>query len=124
MLWDERPISDDLRQRGVTKISSGTAQITHEFNMRDGDFLVLQDRTRWRIGQPEPNEVSTGFGPTGLQMSPGFSFQVQLEDQTSVAYSIPINESAISVVGWKPVLPYPSGLDVINGPLIIDDFAP
>jgi hypothetical protein len=63
-----------------------------------------------------------GFGPTGKQVAPGSTFQVQLEDRSSVAYMIPVDQAALDLVGWKPYMVYPHASDVVNGPLSIDDY--
>lgn len=124
VLWQEDSTSKDIRPRGHTMISSGTAQVTSDINMRDGDYLVRQDRTRWIIAEPQVSEIANGFGPTGLQMAPGSVFQVQLEDQSAIAYSIPVDQDALNLVGWKPYMLYPHPSDIVNGSLVIDDFAP
>lgn len=121
-LWEERMVSQDVRERGHTTVASGSVQITSDINMRDGDFLIRQDKTRWKITEPQVSEIVNGFGPTGTQLAPGSSFQVQLEDRSSVAYMIPVNQTVLNTVGWKPFMVYPNAADVINGPLVIDDY--
>jgi hypothetical protein len=121
-LWAEDVVSEDVRARGYTTVSTGSVQVTSDFNMRDGDYLVRQDGTRWKITAPQVSEISTGFGPTGLQVAPGAMFRVQLEDTTSVSYLIPISQLAIEVDGWAPYMLYPTDSDVVNGPLTIDDY--
>lgn len=121
-LWDETPVSQDIRERGHTIVASGTVQVTSDFNMRDGDYLVRQDGTRWRITEPTGSEIVNGFGPTGTQVFSGATFQVQLEDRSSVAYMVPVSQPGLEVIGWSPYMLYPSEFDIINGPLTIDDY--
>lgn len=121
-LWEKNVLSQDVRERGHTTISSGSVQITSDVNMRDGDYLIRQDKTRWKITEPQVSEIANGFGPTGKQVAPGSTFQVQLEDRSSVAYMIPVDQAALDLVGWKPYMVYPHASDVVNGSLVIDDY--
>lgn len=121
-LWAEDIASEEMRSRGHTTVAAGSVQVTSDFNMRDNDYLVRYDGSRWRITAPQVSEITTGFGPTGTQVSPGAMFRVQLEDKTSVAYSIPIVEGPLATVGWTPYMLQPHANDVVNGPLTYNDF--
>jgi membrane protein implicated in regulation of membrane protease activity len=124
-MWVEDTSSDQLERRGQAVNASGTVQLTSDFMMRDGDYLVRSDGTYWRITSPQDNEIVTGFGPsaTGSDANvagttSGSTVRVQLEDKSSIAYSLPINPTALLSVGWSPYMLYPSGYDVVNGSLL------
>ena len=121
-LWNEDQVSEDNKERGNVTVSSGSVQVTSDFSMRDGDFIIRQDGTRWRISQPNANTIVHGFGPTGLQTSSGSMFRVQYEDPTSVAYTIPVTQLALNQRGWSPYMLYASSYDVVNGPLFVYTF--
>lgn len=110
-------VTEEIRPRGQVSIVSARVQTTSDFMMRDGDFMVRSDGTRWRITQPVDTQISTGFGPHSDDVVRS-TFQASLEDKSSIAFSIPVDLNTMNTVGWKPYMVYPAVVDIVNGPLL------
>lgn len=114
-IWTKDVVSQDTEKRGQVEIYTAEVQTVSGMAMREGDFLVRSNGTRWQINSPDDTEVATGFGPKGSDSVVGSFFRAQLEDESSVAYMIPISEEALALRGHSPYPLYPTQWDVING---------
>lgn len=122
-LWDVTETSSDLRRRGVTTIKTARIDTLSTFTMRDGDTLVRLDGTRWRIGQPGMNEITTGFGfQGGLRSHIRSTAAASLMDPSSPGAKLDIDLDPLTDTGWNPsVLMYEDHPhDDINGVLNTD----
>lgn len=114
-IWTKDVVSQDVEKRGQVEVTTAEVQTVSGTAMREGDFLVRSNGTRWQINSPDDTEISTGFGPKGNDSVVGSFFRAQLEDGSSVAYLIPIVEEAMSFRGHSPYPLYPTQWDIING---------
>lgn len=121
-LWGPVPQMEGLTKHGELKIVSAEVQTTADVQMRDGDWIVRQDGTRWKIGQPVGQEITTGFGPSADQLSRS-SFRATQEDPTSAAFLVQVDTLAMQTTGWKPYMVYPTSSDDLRGPIAYLDEA-
>lgn len=89
-------ISDDdpgetLGPRGVSHQTNVYVESTTDFRVREGDYMLRANDTRFRLRTPSSANMRTGFGtPYNTLNSVGYNLnQATLEDKTSVAYMIP-----------------------------------
>lgn len=117
-LWQTSDVDEDVTKRGYMESRSGTIQIVSNLPVRKGDTVVRADGTRWDIGNPETQEITTGFGSQrGIEdrrMRTGA--RVNLEDTASQVYMPYIDLSALELQGWIAYVPH--------SPHPLDDIAP
>lgn len=127
-LWDANESDDRSNKRGDVEISTASIQTTEDFRLRNGDFIIRADGTRWRVQTISTNHLRTGFMHPSLQRTPvGFNYgQVVREDESSVAYIIdpsPTELGNIDLIGAR----YPhdfSWAENVRGPILPDKVVP
>ena len=122
-LWDQVRAKEEVEKRGLAVRQTARVNIPSDLEMRDNDFAVRADGTRWKIEQPVNQGIVTGFASVSdWKRTVGTYCESQLLDQTSIAYLIPVNLAYLNGNdGWIPQLPFPvSPPDLINGPLVVD----
>jgi hypothetical protein len=122
-LWDQIRGSEAVDHRGLAVNQRAKVNIPSDIEMRDNDFGVRADGSRWKLEQPINNAVVTGFiTTTDWVRSVGTNCEAQLLDPTSVAYTIPVDLGFLNgKIGWNPMLPFPaSPPDRIFGPLVVN----
>lgn len=90
--------TERTEQRGSQHPQSLTVESTVDFRLREGDYVVRADGTRWRCSTPVRTTLRSGFG-FPLQSTTGISYNAapaKLEDRTSVAYLLPITNLRLS----------------------------
>lgn len=112
--------TDKPGKRGMTHPASANMETTVDFRLREGDFVVRADNTRWRATTPRRTMLRSGFGHPTQSLS-AISYNnaaVNLEDRTSVAYLLPAPNVDV-VLGTRSHLPLDfSSFEQIRGPLI------
>lgn len=76
--------------KGSMHEASLTVESTVDFRLREGDYVVRADDTRWRCSTPTRTNLRTGFGHPHQERD-GISYNAapcKLEDPTSVAYQL------------------------------------
>lgn len=111
-IFSDTDQSETMDRRGVMHPDDVDVESTHDFRIRNGDYVFRADGTRWYLRTPQRVTLRTGFGYPG-QASTGIGYNLaraSLEDPDSVAYLIP-----------------PPPLDVVNtlrtGRFVPEDFA-
>lgn len=108
--------------KGQMHPATTMAETTSDFKMREGDYFIRADDTRWRTTTPRRTLLRVGFGHPGHdQNSISYNnFSVQLEDRTSVAYQLPTLHLSdmLNVRSYVPVSF--ENWEIVNGPLIPD----
>jgi hypothetical protein len=91
-------------ERGVTHPQNVSIESTSDFRFRSGDYVFRQDGTRWQLTGPTRVTLRTGFEhPTQKDNSIGYVRAMgALEDETSVAYMIPPNNSQLAGILAEP----------------------
>lgn len=110
--------------RGTMHPVSTTVESTTDFRMREGDFTIRADNTRWRTSTPQRVMLRTGFGhPDQRGSSITYnSAPVKLEDHTSVAYLLPApNVGPLLRVQSHVPMDF-STFELLRGPLLPDGF--
>lgn len=125
-LWNHEKVSEEIKKQGIIQAQTADIQSTTDFELRQGDYAVRADGTRWQITQPKNTRIATGFGPkTQWASTIGSGFSGHLEDDSSVAYLVEVDTSFLLTAGWSPILRYPvAPPDVIRGPLLLDVAVP
>jgi hypothetical protein len=122
VMWAPVEQTDDIARHGHVKITSADVQTTSDVQMRDGDYIVRLDGSRWKISQPTGQEITTGFGPSFDQKTRS-SFRANMEAPTSAAFLVPVDFLVMKTTGWKPYMIYPTGSDHTPGPIAYLDEA-
>ena len=112
VLWRQDFIKEDVLKRGVTFQAGAHLELTSDIELRSGDYVIRADGTRWRVDAPHDNEIHTGFGSTPFGSSSRWSCEAMQENETSVAYAIPISMDMLAARGWSPVDLVPTSQDV------------
>lgn len=115
----ERPAS-----RGTMHPATTSVESTTDFRMREGDFIIRADNTRWRASTPQRVMLRTGFGhPSQYDSSITYNnAPAKLEDKTSVAYLLPApNVGAMLSVRSNVPMDF-SNYEILHGPLLPDGF--
>lgn len=113
---------ENTGERGTTYPERLTVETVSDFRFRPGDFVFRRDGSRYQLAAPTRVQLRTGFDhPSQADTSIGYAPTLaSLEDQTSVAWLIPPNQSDLQSL-LTPSERYPtSQLDIINGPLVPD----
>jgi hypothetical protein len=127
-IWATNEFTDrsDPDGQGIIKIQKVTIQSISDFRLRTGDFIFRGDGTRWQMKELGSEYLRTGFAtptvdPTRSQL--GYNYgDVNREDESSVAFIIPPDETDLKTILNKPFSRYPadfSGDEQINGALQI-----
>jgi hypothetical protein len=111
--------------RGVVNTAAANIESTPDFRVRAGDYCFRQDGMRFRLRVPRRTTLRTGFA-LPYQQSAAIDYnlmQADLEDPTSVAYSIPPSPAAVAeALGSYTRLPVDfSWFEIIRAPLITED---
>ncbi len=109
-------------KRGVTTANEVFIESTSDFRVHSGDYAMRATGERYQLRTPTRAALRTGF-VTPYQVTSSVSYNVasaQVEDQDSVAYTIPPNTddliSLLTMNGTTPV-DYTS-FEVMRAPLI------
>jgi hypothetical protein len=82
-------------ERGVVEPQTMRIQTTPDFWMRDGDWIIRADNTRWKVDISNAPSLATGFGFLGSEEAPGYAFaNIVMEDPTTPVYLVPPVDSA------------------------------
>lgn len=113
-LWQSSDTDEGVTKRGFIDSTSGTIQIVSNLPVRKGDTVVRADGSRWDIGNPEAQEITTGFGSqrniNERQMRTGA--RVNLEDPDSHVYLPFVDLDSLNLQGWVGYVPHsPHGSD-------------
>lgn len=107
-IWQSSDTDEGVTKRGFIDSTSGTIQIVSNLPVRKGDTVVRADGSRWDIGNPEAQEITTGFGSqrniNERQMRTGA--RVNKEDETSHVYLPLVNLAALNLQGWVGYVPH------------------
>lgn len=124
-IWQPNTEEHAEQRRGEIIRNSAMMQSTSDFKMRVGDWVLRADGTRWKMRNPSTNLLRDGFETATPEISNvGYIYgQLDLEDDSSVAYDVPI--SGVSPVPTPEellgtnthYLPDFSAHEFINGPL-------
>lgn len=119
-IFSDADESDQANKRGMMHPTSTNVETTVDFRMREGDFLVRADNTRWRASTPRRTMLRTGFGhPTQALSAISYNnARVALEDRASVAYLLPTPDVDRLLNARSFMPPDFSVFEQINGPLI------
>lgn len=112
---EERP-----DKRGVVHPQNVQIETTHDFRVRQGDYVFRADNTRWFLRHPNSVRVRTGFAyPTQADTNLTLNFATaSLEDKDTVAYLIPpAPETLVPLLTSGRFYPH-THPDLLNGPLI------
>lgn len=84
-------------RKGTMHPAGVRIQTTVDFRIRNGDYLVRADNSRWQLAPTERVQVRTGFQSPGLLVdgTAYASSTAKLEERTTVAYKIPPTNAAI-----------------------------
>jgi hypothetical protein len=117
--------TDDNQQfsaRGVSDQAETTIESTSDFRVHAGDYVLRATGERYRLRVPTRTTIRTGFG-TAFQRTTEISYAMgsaALEDEASVAYTIPPHTSDLITIltrsGPTPVSF--SDVEVIRAPLV------
>ena len=61
-LWSITPESEGVVKRGNVEIERGTIEMLSNITCRQNEVVVRADGSRWRMGQPKWQKITTGFG--------------------------------------------------------------
>jgi hypothetical protein len=119
--WDKGPEENDkLDKLGVVQQQSAEIQSTADFRLRNGDYVIRGDDSRWSVGEVTSIEIRSGFAVSEYQRSL-FSFtydQVVLEDGNTIIYKFDPGFDVTTVL--DPLSHYPvdfTQYEDVRGPL-------
>lgn len=86
--------------RGITHPMALTFESTTDFRVRAGDYLLRANGARYQLRTPTISQLRSGFAtPHATIDAIGYHLnQGHLEDETSVAYSIPPNAEELQTI--------------------------
>lgn len=126
-LWADNDEEEKLDKRGVVHPESVSVESTWDFRMREGDYIVRADGSRWRLpNAPRRTTLRSGWDhPAQKQNSITYArMQARFEEPGTVAYMLsPTDKTTIhTVLTQRSYTPqsFPE-IEVIRGPLIPDD---
>jgi hypothetical protein len=129
-LWNPTDESQKLTAQGEVIVAVSQVQSISDFRMRTGDSVMKADGTRWRIATHNTDSIISGFqAQNDVRAMIGYNYgQATRQDESMPAFLIPPSVSEIISVLDTSIIPnYPPGdigaYDVINGPLIGDDYS-
>jgi hypothetical protein len=128
-MWSSVDEQQTLATQGLMSTSVSQVQSVSDFRMRSGDFVFRADNTRWRLQEHSTDTIISGFQAVDDERAMiGYIYQqCVLEDRSTVAYIIPpIGQDLTNILDLSVIPNYPvdmSAHEVINGPLIGDDFS-
>jgi hypothetical protein len=114
--------TDKTNAKGQQHPGQTTMETTVDFKMREGDFVIRADDTRWRTTTPRRTLLRVGFGhPTHTQNAISYNnASVALEDRTSVAYELPTLHLS-ELLHARSYVPLKfSSWEQLRGPLVPD----
>lgn len=126
-IWATDEENDRLDEQGVVVHQTASIQSTDDFRLRNGDYVIRADNTRWRVGEVNSVEIRSGFAVSRYDRSL-FAFtyeQIFLEDPKTVIYDFDPGFDFETVL--DPLSHYPvdfSQYDVIRGDLSGTSAAP
>lgn len=120
--------SQQFTTRGVMNTGNVNVESTPDFRVRDGDYMLRIDNSRFRLRVPKRVTLRSGFA-SPFQGAAAITYnqaRAGLEDPTSVAGIIPPDGATLQIwLGTYTRVPVSySGLEIINGPLIPEDAIP
>lgn len=126
-LWADNDESEKQHRRGVVHPEAVTVESTWDFRMRQGDYIIRADGSRWRLPEsPSRTTLRSGFDhPAQKQNAITYArIQARLEEPGTVVYDLPPE----SKVGIHTLLtqdnPFPqdfTSFEIIRAPLVPED---
>jgi hypothetical protein len=126
-LWSDADEDEKPQRRGTTHPSTASVESTWDFRMRQGDYILRSDGSRWRLPTaPRRVQLRTGYEhPTqALNAITDAQIQARLEEPESVAYSLsPTDKPSLhALLSQTTYFPQDfSAFEIIRGPLIPTD---
>jgi hypothetical protein len=119
-LFTDADETEHPESRGTQHPVSLTVESSVDFRLREGDYVIRADGTRWRTATPVRTNLRSGFGHP-VQGADAISYNAssaRLEDRTSVAYQLPVGSLA-AVLGRQHQQPDAFGdYEILNGLLL------
>lgn len=126
-LWADDDESEKLDKRGVVHPESVSVETTWDFRMRQGDYIIRADGSRWRLpASPRRTTLRSGWDHPGQKQNSITYAQIQarFEEPGTVAYMLdPTDKAALrTLLTQRSYAPqaFPA-LEVVRGPLVPDD---
>jgi hypothetical protein len=121
-LFNDYDREQSRNARGVFNNSTMDLESTPDFRVRNGDYCLRADNSRWQLNVPRRVSVQTGFSHP-WQATSAITYNLaaaSLEDPLTTAYQIPpAPELLAKILGTYTRIPADySWTEVINGPLI------
>lgn len=115
-IWESSDVDMDVKKRGFVDMTSGSIQVVSNLPLRKGDTVVRADGTRWDIGVPEAQEITTGFGSQRNIKDRQMRTRVRVtkEDPDSPVYLPVVDLASLDETGWLghvPHSPHPDDQD-------------
>lgn len=121
-IFDEFDRSQSRQAKGVFNMAGLNIESTPDFRVRNGDYVIRADNTRFQLKVPRRITLRTGFAlPWQSAAAITYNFaQASLEDPLTAAYQIPPPGDVVAkILGTYTRVPVAYGwAEVINGPLI------
>lgn len=123
-LWDFGEQTDEEGRRGEEERQVASIQSTEDFRMRNNDWVIRADNSRWQIQTVSGNNLRTGFEhPSRPRSAIAYNYgQVQREDESSVSYLVPPTDAAevtaILDIPWVTSPTDFAAYETIRGPLL------
>lgn len=127
-IWADVDESERPDRRGTVHPETASVESTWDFRMRQGDYIVRADGSRWRLpSSPRRTTLRSGFEyPSQETSSITYSrIQARLAEPETVAWDLP-PESKATIRSWLEQVPtyFPrdfTAQEIIRGSLIPDD---
>jgi hypothetical protein len=126
-LWADNDESEKLDRRGVVHPETVNVESTWDFRMRQGDYILRADGSRWRLPvSPRRTTLRSGYDHPGQAANAITYAQIQarLEEEGTVVYDLlPTSKVAIHTLLTQPGY-FPqdfSSFEVIRAPLVPAD---
>lgn len=126
-LWADNDEEEKLDKRGVVHPESVSVESTWDFRMREGDYIIRADGSRWRLpAAPRRTTLRSGWDhPAQKQNSITYArMQARFEEPGTVAYMLPPTDKTTihTLLTQRAYTPqHFSAIEVIRAPLIPSD---
>jgi hypothetical protein len=123
-LWTDHKSDTTLTPRGQVTSDSMSVETTAGFTLHHGDYLFRTNGSRYQSVELSGAWVHSGFAPVDDADSVGGNItQARLEDISSAAYDIPPSGPELATLlaryPTQHLAGYPTGQEVIRGPLLV-----
>lgn len=126
-LWADNDESEKPDRRGVVHPEAVTVESTWDFRMRQGDYIIRADGSRWRLpSSPRRTTLRSGYEHPA-QRSTAITYaqiQARLEEPGTVVYDLapPDKAAAHTLLAEASYFPRSfSSFEIIRAPLIPED---